>query len=89
MGLTVVRHELPYYTKFLLISAFLASYNPSKDDARIFSHESGMKKKRKRTGQKSNKGIAKVPRSLSPVLSSLQEQVLGTDVDVESRCHKD
>jgi origin recognition complex subunit 5 len=55
-----VRHELPYYSKFLLISAFLASYNPTKDDARIFSRESGLKRKPKRAGQKSNKGIAKV-----------------------------
>jgi len=57
--LTAVRHELPYYAKMLLIAAFLASYNPSKDDTRIFSRDAGVKKK-KRTGPKSNKGIAKV-----------------------------
>jgi origin recognition complex subunit 5 len=55
-----VRHELPYYSKFLLISAFLASYNPTKDDARIFARDSGMKRKARRAGHKSNKGIAKV-----------------------------
>ena len=58
--LMVVRHELPRYTKFLLISAFLASYNPTKDDARIFSRDSGLKTKRRRPGQKANRGIAKV-----------------------------
>jgi len=56
----VARHELPYYSKFLLISAFLASYNPTKDDARIFARDSGVKRKPRRTGPKSNKGIAKV-----------------------------
>lgn len=55
-----MRHELPYYSKFLLVSAFLASYNPPRDDARIFSHDSGLKRKKRRAGQKSNKGIAKV-----------------------------
>jgi origin recognition complex subunit 5 len=58
--LIVVRHELPVNTKFLLISAFLASYNPTKDDARVFSRDSGLKSKRRRPGQKRNKGIAKV-----------------------------
>ncbi|KAJ2827139.1 hypothetical protein IWW50_002032 [Coemansia erecta] len=29
--------DLPYYTKFLLIAAFLASYNPSRLDAQYFS----------------------------------------------------
>lgn len=53
-------YELPYYTKFLLIAAFLASYNPTKDDTRIFSRDSGLKKKKRRAGQKSNKGIARV-----------------------------
>ena len=31
--------ELPYYTKFLLISSFLASFNPPKLDVRFFSRE--------------------------------------------------
>jgi origin recognition complex subunit 5 len=62
-----VRHELPYYAKFLLISAFLASYNPARDDARIFSRESGLKRKSKRARQKSNKGIAKVWRCMAHI----------------------
>jgi origin recognition complex subunit 5 len=53
-------YELPYYAKYLLISAFLASFNPTRDDARIFSREAGAKRKVKRAGRKSNKGIAKV-----------------------------
>ena len=55
-----MRHELPYCSKFLVISAFLASYNPARDDARIFSRDSGLKRRNRRPGQKSNKGIAKV-----------------------------
>jgi len=55
-----VRHELPVYLKFLLVSAFLASYNPSRHDVRIFSHQAASSKRLKRAGVKSNKGIAKV-----------------------------
>ena len=29
--------ELPYYSKFLLIAAYLASYNPAKVDRRFFA----------------------------------------------------
>ena len=29
--------ELPYYSKFLLIAAYLASYNPAKSDKKFFS----------------------------------------------------
>ncbi|CAH0555133.1 unnamed protein product [Brassicogethes aeneus] len=37
--------ELPYYAKFLLIAAYLASYNPVKDDKRLFMkfHEKSKK----------------------------------------------
>ena len=39
--------ELPYYAKFLLIAAYLASYNPVKEDKRLFMKQSGKIKKRK------------------------------------------
>lgn len=29
--------ELPYYSKYLLLSSFLASYNPAKADKKFFS----------------------------------------------------
>lgn len=67
MGMTGSGYELPVSTKFLLVAAFLASYNPTKDDARIFSRDSGLKKRRKRAGHKSNKGIAKVYYHVIPV----------------------
>jgi Origin recognition complex (ORC) subunit 5 C-terminus len=53
-------HGLPYYVNFLIIAAFLASYNASAQDARIFSHSSH-KRKRRGVTQRSNKGISKVP----------------------------
>lgn len=36
-GLSAHTHvELPYYSKFLLIAAYLASYNPARTDKRFF-----------------------------------------------------
>lgn len=37
--------ELPYYTKYLLIAAFLASNNPVKEDKKLFVKKSSKKKK--------------------------------------------
>ncbi|XP_014677965.1 PREDICTED: origin recognition complex subunit 5-like [Priapulus caudatus] len=45
--------ELPYYSKFLLIAAYLASYNPAKSDRRFFS-----KGRVKRTKQTKGKKTA-------------------------------
>ncbi|KAK3579067.1 hypothetical protein CHS0354_029927 [Potamilus streckersoni] len=42
--------ELPYYSKYLLIAAYLASYNPAKTDKRFFAKHS--EKKSKKTLQK-------------------------------------
>ncbi|XP_046740305.1 origin recognition complex subunit 5 [Diprion similis] len=38
--------ELPFYAKYMLIAAYLASYNPAKDDKRLFVKRSSKKKKR-------------------------------------------
>lgn len=36
-GLSAHTHvELPFYSKFLLIAAYLASYNPARTDKRFF-----------------------------------------------------
>ncbi|KAJ2689121.1 hypothetical protein GGH99_002889 [Coemansia sp. RSA 1285] len=40
--------DLPYYTKFLVIASYLASYNPSRLDAQYFSRGSGQTGKRRR-----------------------------------------
>ncbi|XP_038068907.1 origin recognition complex subunit 5-like isoform X2 [Patiria miniata] len=37
--------ELPFYSKYLLIAAYLASYNPARYDRRFFSKNSGKVKK--------------------------------------------
>lgn len=37
IGLSACTHvELPYYSKFILIAAYLASYNPARTDKRFF-----------------------------------------------------
>ena len=45
--------DLPYYTKFLLIASYLASYNPPRFDVRYFAKVADEKKKRKRGIHKS------------------------------------
>lgn len=41
-GLSSRSHvELPYYSKFLLIASYLASYNPAKTDKRFFAKNAG------------------------------------------------
>uniref|UniRef100_A0AAY4DTS1 Origin recognition complex subunit 5 n=1 Tax=Denticeps clupeoides TaxID=299321 RepID=A0AAY4DTS1_9TELE len=45
-GLSAYAHvELPYYSKFLLIAAYLASYNPARTDRRFFLKHHGKLKK--------------------------------------------
>ncbi|MFT7799633.1 origin recognition complex subunit 5 [Arapaima gigas] len=45
-GLSAYTHmELPYYSKFLLIAAYLASYNPARTDRRFFLKHHGKIKK--------------------------------------------
>lgn len=41
-------YELPYYAKYLLIASFLASYNPTKEDKRLFVKEGPRAKKSRR-----------------------------------------
>lgn len=42
----VQKLELPYYTKYLLIAAYLASHNDAKIDKRLFVKNHGKQKKR-------------------------------------------
>ncbi|KAI9798461.1 MAG: hypothetical protein M1825_005341 [Sarcosagium campestre] len=43
-------HDLPYYTKYLLCAAYLASYNPARQDPVFFMKASEGKKRRKGGG---------------------------------------
>ncbi|KAG4090746.1 origin recognition complex subunit 5-like protein [Neocallimastix lanati (nom. inval.)] len=43
-----ITFELPYYTKFLLIASYLASYNPPRYDLRFFSKSSENKRRKSR-----------------------------------------
>ncbi|XP_030853310.1 origin recognition complex subunit 5-like [Strongylocentrotus purpuratus] len=44
--------ELPFYSKFLLIAAYLASYNPARTDRRFFSKHHGKIKKSAKVSKK-------------------------------------
>ncbi|XP_071485936.1 origin recognition complex subunit 5-like [Diadema antillarum] len=44
--------ELPFYSKFLLIAAYLASYNPAKSDRRFFAKHHGKIKKSAKVSKK-------------------------------------
>ncbi|ORY02178.1 origin recognition complex subunit 5 C-terminus-domain-containing protein, partial [Clohesyomyces aquaticus] len=43
-----MHHDLPYYTKHLLISAYLASYNPSRTDTTYFMKHTDKRKNRRK-----------------------------------------
>lgn len=43
----VPQMELPFYSKFLLIAAYLASYNPARTDRRFFMKHHGKQRKTK------------------------------------------
>ncbi|KAH0610798.1 uncharacterized protein H6S33_011225 [Morchella sextelata] len=43
-------HDLPYYSKYLLCAAYLASYNPSRQDVNFFTKTGDFKKKRRGGG---------------------------------------
>uniref|UniRef100_T1JNA4 Origin recognition complex subunit 5 n=1 Tax=Strigamia maritima TaxID=126957 RepID=T1JNA4_STRMM len=60
--------ELPFYSKFLLIAAYLASYNPTSSDKRFFLKNNGKKKKSVRKFVKKEKFSNHV---LGPKLFSL------------------
>ncbi|KAF8245798.1 hypothetical protein K440DRAFT_633095 [Wilcoxina mikolae CBS 423.85] len=57
-------HDLPYYSKFLLCAAYLASYNPARMDATFFIKGSDPKKRRRGGGLKRQAGARKIQRRL-------------------------
>jgi origin recognition complex subunit 5 len=65
--------ELPYYTKFLLIATYLASYNPPKFDVRYFAKASEERKKKKGGGTRKGARVDKLG-------GKMRQQLLGPKV---------
>ena len=63
-----VTHDLPYYSKFLLCAAYLASYNPVRQDPLYFMKGTERKRRKKGGGTAAHRGRAakhrKIPRNL-------------------------
>lgn len=60
------QHDLPYYTTYLLIAAYLSSYNPSRTDVTYFMKHSDKRKNRRHhaSTKLSAKKSRKIPRHL-------------------------
>ncbi|XP_034475044.1 origin recognition complex subunit 5 [Drosophila innubila] len=58
--------ELPYYGKYLLIAAFLASHNSAKQDKRLFVKNHGKQRKRMQTVNAKAKNAEKMSTTLGP-----------------------
>lgn len=65
--------ELPYYTKFLLIAAYLASYNPPRFDVRYFAKASEERKKKKGGGTRKGARVDKLG-------GKMRQQLLGPKI---------
>ncbi|XP_052866174.1 origin recognition complex subunit 5 [Anopheles cruzii] len=60
------RLELPYYAKYLLIAAYLASHNAAKEDKRLFVKNHGKQRKRMQTVNARAKVSEKMATQLGP-----------------------
>lgn len=74
--------ELPFYTKYLLIAAYLASYIPAKHDKHIFMKQSSKRKKKGRSVKKTKESesqkksrVFTVSRMLAIFCAILNEKV--------------
>ena len=63
--------ELPYYAKFLLIASYLASYNPPKEDKRLFMKHHGKQRKRLQQVRAKAKITEKLNTQLGPKVFTL------------------
>ncbi|XP_045761887.1 origin recognition complex subunit 5-like [Maniola jurtina] len=63
--------ELPFYSKFLLIAAYLASYNPPKEDKRLFMKNHGKQRKRMQQVKAKAKITEKLNTQLGPKVFTL------------------
>ncbi|XP_018318411.1 origin recognition complex subunit 5 [Agrilus planipennis] len=67
--------ELPFYAKYLLIAAYLASYNSPKDDKRLFVKYHGKKRKSKRDMSQKNKVSEQLNTQLGPKAFNLDRLI--------------
>lgn len=58
--------ELPFYAKYLLIAAYLASYNSAKDDKRLFMKYHGKKTKTRKDIKQKSKVSEKLQTQMGP-----------------------
>lgn len=58
--------ELPFYAKYLLIAAYLASYNPAKEDKRLFMKYHGKKRKTMKDVKAKSKTTEELNTQLGP-----------------------
>lgn len=63
--------ELPYYAKYLLVAAYLASYNPPKEDKRLFMKNHGKQRKRMQQVRAKAKINEKLNTQLGPKVFTL------------------
>ncbi|KAG8738467.1 hypothetical protein FRC10_006813 [Ceratobasidium sp. 414] len=72
-----VKPSLSSQTQMLILASYLASYNPTKSDVRIFGRDASGIPKRKNRGYAKGKGIAsKIPQKLlGPVAFSLERML--------------
>lgn len=63
---TLITHDLPYYSKWLLCAAYLASYNPARQDALYFMKATERKRRKKGGGTAAGRQSRqrKIPRHL-------------------------
>ena len=70
--------DLPYYTKFLLLASYLASYNPARYDVRYFSKVGEARTRKKGGGtrkSKADQGGGKVNKYTLKKGSNVQENL--------------
>lgn len=63
--------ELPYYAKYLLVASYLASYNPPKEDKRLFMKNHGKQRKRLQQVRAKAKITEKLNTQLGPKIFTL------------------
>ncbi|KAI5852322.1 origin recognition complex subunit 5 C-terminus-domain-containing protein [Tricharina praecox] len=94
--MVVKSHDLPYYSKFLLCAAYLASYNPPRSDALLFTKAGEGKKRKRGGGLNKQAGTRKIQRRLlgpqsfpierlSAIFPTLTSHTVPPSVDVQAQ----